>query len=673
MAEASYWQRMQASRLRRRSLLKAAARAGVGVAGLTLVGCGDDDDDTELVLVESEPEQTAMPRQRPRQQASQTQQAQQNRAQEQAEQAEQQQRASSNGQQEIQPQEKGGQQPAQEVIVGSVVRGGDLRLSTPARAHDYFDPHRAVFGSTQFWMGFYMNNVVRWRNKAQAIMEADICSLPETPDEATYVFRVDQGARFWDEFPTEGGRLVTSEDIRVNFQRHIDGRDATGAEDGTFPHRDSYAKTAMMDTPDELTFIARTDGPDATWLGVPLGPFGWITSPEAIAEFGDQWRDDPTNILLSSGTGMTIPRSYDPDIGLELERNPNFWKSGVDGLPLPYFDRVTLASMEDPTAIETAYRGREISIGGFPLSSIQVETLSSDFPDHPTGNVPFGFTIITGWFNFNRDWSGWDGLGNPYLDRRFAQAMHLAVDRYLMIDAVYLGSGKPTGQEDTPWFNTFWAIPEEELLSTPGFRPDREADIEEARALLDASGYDVDRPIRLIAPEFWEVTYPGVLETERAMYHDALGVEVQFDVEPFPVILQRLIDGSYPGSGPQWTNAPVELDPTTAYHNRFIPGGSWNYFHYHYEPMAEIVKTMRVTTDQEVRRDLAHEAQRIAFGTHPDHGLDGISPTPGVMNGIAPSIWWPFMHRGEDSLQFAHDSHRHDDTWIDVLHPDYPT
>ena len=45
---------------------------------------------------------------------------------------------------------------------------------------------------------------------------------------------------------------------------------------------------------------------------------------------------------------MTIPRSYDPDIGIELERNPNFWKNGVDGRPLPYFDQVTLASLEDP-------------------------------------------------------------------------------------------------------------------------------------------------------------------------------------------------------------------------------------------------------------------------------------------------------------------------------------
>ena len=672
MVERNYWQRMKASRLSRRALVKTASRAGVGAAGLALVGCGDDDDDDELIIVQPEAQQTAAPRPRARQQSSPTQQQQRDMAEQQAAQAQQQEQSEEQSQ-DRQQQTQGAAQPQEQVVVSNVVRGGDLRLSTPARAHDYFDPHRAVFGSTQFWMGFYMNNVVRWRNKAQAIMEPDICSLPETPDEETYVFRVDQGARFWDQYPTEGGRLVTSEDIRANFQRHIDGRDATGTEDGTFPHRDSYAKTASMDTPDDLTFIARTEGPDATWLGIPLGPFGWITSPEAISEFGDRWRDEPTNIELSSGTGMTIPRSYDPDIGLELERNPDYWKIGVDGQPLPYFDRVTLASLEDPTAIETAYRGREIVIGGFPLSSIQVEALSGDFADHPTGQVPFGFTIITGWFNFNRDWPGWDGLGNPYLDRRFCQAMHVAVDRYLMIDAVYLGSAKPTGQEDTPWFNTYWAIPEEELLSTPGFRPDREADIKEARALLDASGYDLNRPIHLIAPEFWEVTYTGILETERAMYEEALGIEVQFDIEPFPVILQRLIDGSYPGSGPQWTNAPVELDPTTAYQNRFIPGGSWNYFHYDYQPMTEIVQQMRVTLDQQTRRDMAHEAQRIAFGTHPEHGLAGISPTPGVMNGIAPAIWWPFVHRGEDSLQFAHDSHRHDDTWLDIAHPHYPS
>ena len=46
MSERNYWTRMRRQRLSRRSLLRASARAGVGAAGLALVGCGDDDDDS---------------------------------------------------------------------------------------------------------------------------------------------------------------------------------------------------------------------------------------------------------------------------------------------------------------------------------------------------------------------------------------------------------------------------------------------------------------------------------------------------------------------------------------------------------------------------------------------------------------------------------------------------
>ena len=156
------------------------------------------------------------------------------------------------------------------------------------------------------------------------------------------------------------------------------------------------------------------------------------------------------------------------------------------------------------------------------------------------------------------------------------------------------------------------------------------------------------------------------------MYRTALDIDVVFDVQPYTVILQRWIEGTYPGQGPQWTNPPSDLDPTTSYTNNYVPGGSTNNLYYDYQPITEIAEAMRTTLDNEERRQMAHTAQRILLGTHPDHGLDGIANSPAVMNGISPAIWWPFVERGEDTLQFAHASHRHDDTWIDVNHPDYP-
>ena len=45
MTTVNYWQRTRRQRVSRRALLQASGRAGVGAAGLALVGCGDDDDD----------------------------------------------------------------------------------------------------------------------------------------------------------------------------------------------------------------------------------------------------------------------------------------------------------------------------------------------------------------------------------------------------------------------------------------------------------------------------------------------------------------------------------------------------------------------------------------------------------------------------------------------------
>ncbi len=672
MTERNYWQRMRRSRMSRRALLSASGRAGVGAAGLALVGCGGDDDGGEpsaaQATAQQQQQQQAMQQQgqpQPQQQAMQQQSTQQQQqadaASQQAQQAEQQEQTADDAEQQ------------QQAAVSNITRGGTLRFSSPARTHDYFDPHRAVFGPTQFWMGFYMNYLIRWRNKEKGILESDVASLPETPDAETYIFSIDRGARFWDQYPTEGGRLVTAQDIEVNFQRQIDAADATGAEDSTFLGASAFRKTASMETPDEITFIAKTDGIDATYLGSPvLRPFSWITSPEAISEFGDRWRDEATNVELSSGTGPYIPQSYDPDIGVDMVRNDDYWKTGADGQPLPYMDGIGIESIDDPTVVETAYRNGEIDIGGFPLSTLQAESIGADFPDHPQGQIAFGFTIITGIFNYNPDWPGEDGLGNPYLDRRFCYALHLAVDRYLMIDAVYLGSGKPSGQEHTPWFNQYWAIPEEELLSTPGYRPDREADIRDARAALDASGYDKNRKMILYAPDIWEQTYQGILETEKNMYEEALGIEIEFNIQPYTVLLQRWVSKTYPGGGPQWTNPPDDLDPTTSYLQNLVPGGATNNLSYDFQPMTDIANTMRVTLDQEERRAMAFEAQRILLGTHPDHGVEGLGFAPAVMNGISPALWWPYVQRPDDTLQFAHASHRYDDAWLDVNHPDYP-
>ena len=662
--ERNYWQRMRRTRMSRRALLRASGRAGVGAAGLALVGCGDDDDDDAQPAAAATQQQQQQQDQPAQQQVMQQQQQDQPAADRQAQQADQQEAPADQQQQE-----------QQTVAQSGPLRtyGGTLRFSTPAATHDFFDPHRGVFGPTQYWMGFYMNYMIRWANKEAGIVEADITSIPEQPDGETYIFNVDQGARFWDQYPTEGGRDVNASDIVINFDRQIAALDADGNPDARFRGQDAFRKTSSYEATDEQTFIAKTDGPDATYMGgTILRPFSWITSPEAIQEFGSRWRDETANVELSSGTGPFIPQTYDPDIGIFLDRNNNYWKNGPDGQQLPYPDAVEFVNLTDATAVDAAYRAKGIDIGGFPLSSVQVEELTGDFPDHMVAEGAFGFTIVTVMGTYEPGWEGSDGLGNPYLDRRFAYAMHVAVDRDLLIDAVYLGAAKPSATHFCPWFSTYWTVPADELRTIPGYRIDRDADIQLCRELIEASGFDTDRTVTIYIPDLWEQTYPGISETTRNMYNEALGFNVELDIQPYTVMQDRYDNKTFPGRAPTWTNPPADLDPTAQFTLSLKVGGASNLTQYNYPAVEEIVDEMSTTLDTEQRRDMALQVQRIGLGVDDAHGLEGIFGWFGVMNGVAPTIWWPYVNRDDNTWQFAHDSHNHDDTWLDTTHPDFP-
>ena len=672
MAERNYWQRMRRQQMSRRALLRASGRAGVGAAGLALVGCGDDDDDSVAQVAQRQQQQQSSgqsQRQSQQQQQSmqqQTQEQQQQSAAQQAQQSEQQEATTAEQQEEQQQQAvaAAGEPPKY---------GGTLRLGSTISTHDYWDPHRGVFGPTQFMHGWVYNYLIRWANKEKAIMASDLAELPEIPDGETYIFSVVDGARWHDKFPTEGGREVTANDIDYNIERQTNAFDSTGSEDSTFLSASSWRKIASTDVIDDRTLTLKSDGTDSTFLSASvLNPFGWIAAPEGIDEWGyqtDLWRDEQT-VLRVAGSGPFIAESFEPTDRLVVRRNPDYWKYDAWGQQLPYMDGFHYIELFEQTALDTAMRTKELDAVNLDISLVQA--LENDFPQLVKRITAGGFTIQCR-SNFNADWPGEDGLGNPWIDRRMWAAFHAATDRYLMIDAVYLGSAKPSALPETPWFSAFWAPKEEDLITWPGYNPDRDADIKLANDLVDATGFrDTGRELYILEPDVWEQRYPGIVETIKGMYENALGLTVNIDLQPYTVILQRLVEGTYPGDGPSWTNPPSDLDPTSSWLNGRVPGGSSNLYNYEHPRVTEIAETMKVTLDLEEKKIMADEVVQIMMGVHPDHGWDGISPSIGVMNPINNDLAWPFYHPNEDAYQFAHAGHNHFSTWLDLDDPDYP-
>ena len=213
-------------RLSRRSLLSASARAGVGAVGIALVGCSDDEDSQQ---------QAAQPQQSQTQQGQeqpQTAQTQPQQAQQQTDQTNQQQ----------------AQQQEQAADPTGPAHGGILRAWLPVDRHDRWDPHRSRYRYTQAALSLMYNRILRPRSVQSGELEADLCALPETPDELTYIFSLDPQAVFWNQEPALG-RSVTATDLRWNIERQQAALDANNIPDPHFFRRSAYQRVALAQLP----------------------------------------------------------------------------------------------------------------------------------------------------------------------------------------------------------------------------------------------------------------------------------------------------------------------------------------------------------------------------------------------------------------------------------------
>ena len=470
-----------------------------------------------------------------------------------------------------------------------------------------------------------MSRLVRWRNQEQAELEGDLADLPEMPDDETYIFRIRENARFWDRISGRGeaGRPVTAEDIRFNVQRQVEAVSGRGTPDSRFISADRYRRTASIEVVAERTLVMKTLGPSGAYLGgVHAGPFSWITSPEAVEAFDDRWVDEPNAIELVAGSGFMAPTAFDPNSTLMLQRNEGYGRT-AGGRPLPYLDGREFRNLSTVSAVQTAYLERTIDEADFPLRRSDIEALQETYPEHEVSDRPFGFTVDA-WFNFNPNWTGENGNGNPWLDRRVAFAFHLAIDRARLADLIYLGDAKLSANALTPWFAGPWAPAEDELASWPGFRADRDADVAEARALLDAAAMDDETAFVFLVPENWEQANRGVRDVMRMMYEEVTQRAVSVRVEPSSVIARRLAEGTLPGKAPSWSAPPEGLDPTVAFAESLLPNAARNFLHYDYAPVTELVEPHAGDARRRwTGRILAQQVTRILLGVDAEHSVNG--------------------------------------------------
>ena len=171
MSNDNYWNRLKDNRISRRGMLSASARAGVGAAGLALVGCGDDDDDSAAAEAQAEQEE---------------------------------------------PDEQQAVSAADEPR-----RGGTISLTWSESIYGGFNPYISVSGADHLGYLIYLYDSVLGFEK-DGRLAPELAESWELPDDVTFIFNMRPGALFQD------GAAVDAAALQANMDYLADTPDLAG-------------------------------------------------------------------------------------------------------------------------------------------------------------------------------------------------------------------------------------------------------------------------------------------------------------------------------------------------------------------------------------------------------------------------------------------------------------
>ena len=506
MSEQNYWTNLRRRQLSRRTLLGASARAGVGAAGLALVGCGDDDDDAAVAQtqVQADVEEQAAEQQAEEQAAvaEAEEQTEEEQAEEQAEQAEQAEEAAA------------APAPFADVdldatITTAVARDGGGLDPIRSGSHVNYISHGNVYDSG---VAFDPDN-----NAALPHMIA-----PEFVDDVTMVADVFP-APFHDGSTLKASDLVFSYERAGNIAEYHQGGETTDHPAGWTSARTSFGSQnwARNEAVDDRTWVVELHEPDAAWIANQMpnaSTVGAIFSQAYVERVGDAVMDrEPM------GTGPYRFVSHGEDEDFVMTRFDDHWNGldhpkNVKHVPF-HKDLIALVRPEVLSQIAGLEAGELDMLYGLATKDVEA------FRDDPAYTVEYqGATTMLPRFNLNNPLMD-DGSPNPFLDVRVREAANIAVDRQAIIDNLL------TGTEQQPLFTgpTAFGYPTEDEIAAAGLRfahaPER------ARELMADAGYadGFDTTFHIVVG-----FSPGIPDMALAVRQDLEAIGIRLTIKEYP-------------------------------------------------------------------------------------------------------------------------------------------
>ena len=346
--ESNYWTRMRSRRISRRTMLTASARAGVGAAGLALVGCGDDDDDAQqqtpaaadATAQQQEQQSTPPPPD--------------------AQQQDQQQQAAVSAADDVERDSQG----------NAIQKGGVFERAAASQLtlirfpwnsagnNGTIDPSGYMYNCLTQYGGVSLNELANnfWEYaNPQWEIRSDVADTWETPDNLTWVFNIRPDVKFHD------GKDFIAEHAAHSYEAIRD----QGVSGGGSPAYNLGKVISGTEAIDDLSFRLN--------LAEPRGFVGALTAyvrmgdPDTTGSVTAPAKGVARNeeaVLIGTGPWRFDTDSYDPNTGWRL-------LPFTDGhMGAPNMDEINYTIFSDADAIGIALEAGDIdSHNGIPFNN----------------------------------------------------------------------------------------------------------------------------------------------------------------------------------------------------------------------------------------------------------------------------------------------------------------
>jgi ABC-type transport system substrate-binding protein len=502
--------------------------------------------------------------------------------------------------------------------------GGVLRVGMPNRA-PHFDLHQSGTIFNLGTMACMFDNLIRHdpRDSGKTIIPDLAHSWQISKDSKTYTFFLREGVQFHD------GAELTAEDVKATFDRI-----ANPPSGISIPRTTLFKAVSEINARDKYTVEFKLSEPRPINFMMSAIASGWnvIVRKKTLEDNNYNLR----KVEVYPGTGpFKSVRRVENEIWV-MQKNPNYWNKALpylDGIEfyhvLPFSPemasailsgRVDYVRITDPVTTRKAKATPGLSTATYHQSVIQAT-----------------------WVNNKK---------KPLDDPRVRRAMHLALDRPVLVDVVKDVTPMMVGGFIYP-FSEF-ATPKDELAKRLGYQPDPEAAVKEARALMAAAGHPngikgLDYLVREIASfKLWS-------QAVQAMLKESLNIECNLRT----VVDSVWFDDAKSGNFDLAIGAIVStlIDPSDYFNAWYGKDGPQNYSFWDNKEFQALVPQIDREVDAEKRQDLIRQAEAI---------MEQDPPLLPVAWENINDIWYSYM-KGHNPYDYfgVYDVDRLDTVWLD--------